>query len=419
MDPVRTVSPSEEPGRGQRVGPLGYSQFRWVWVGESVAILGDVSFLVAFSWLILGIADAATLGAVLLTVAVPRGALMLVGGVLTDRFTPRTVMFVSHLARGVAVAALTGLFLTETLAIWHLFAIGLVFGIADAFFWPASVAIIPTLVPREQLAKANAFAGAGEQAARLVGPLLGGALVSLGGLGWVFGLNVLAMFFAAVSLLAVRKVKVEEQEQLSVRGVLRQIRSGLGYAAGSVETRIVVALIAAATLSYSGLFAVGLPTLARSFDSGGAFVLGMMLSAWGLGQLAGTLSASVTGLPERWGLLIIGMALLEGVSFAVLGFVPNSLVAVALLALLGFGVAYSTDVALPTFVQTTTPPELLGRVSSVLELPRVLLEPVSIAAMGLLATGDVRWAFVAAAVPMLLVSLALATSRRARALRTT
>jgi MFS family permease len=140
---------------------LGYSQFRWVWVGESVAILGDVSFLVAFSWLILGIADAATLGAVLLTVAVPRGALMLVGGVLTDRFTPRTVMFVSHLARGVAVAALTGLFLTETLAIWHLFTIGLVFGIADAFFWPASVAIIPTLVPREQLAKANAFAGAG------------------------------------------------------------------------------------------------------------------------------------------------------------------------------------------------------------------------------------------------------------------
>ncbi len=410
MDPVRTVSPSDGPGKGS---PWGYSQFRWVWLGESVAILGDVSFLVAFSWLILGISDAAMLAAVLLTVAIPRGVLMLVGGAFTDRFSPRTVMLVSHLARGIAVAALTGLYLTGTLAIWHLFAIGLLFGVADAFFWPASVSIIPTLVPREQLARANALAASGEQAARLVGPLLGGALVALGGLGWVFGLNACAMFFAAASLLGVRKVKVEEQEQLSV---LRQIRSGLGYAARSVEIRIVVALIAAATLSYSGLFAVGLPALAKS--SGGALVLGMMLSAWGLGQLAGTLSASVTGLPRRWGLLIIGMAFLEGVSFAVLGFVPNNLVAVALLALLGFGVAYSTDVALPTFVQTTTPPAMLGRVSSVLELPRVLLEPVSVAAMGLLATGDVRWAFLAAAVPMLLVSLALAASRRARALRT-
>ncbi|WP_090799795.1 MFS transporter [Asanoa ishikariensis] len=398
---------------------MSYPQFRWVWAGESVAILGDVSFLVAFSWLILGISDAATLGAVLLTVGIPRGVLMLVGGVFTDRFSPRTVMLVSHLARGLAVAALTGLFLTGTLAIWHLFAIGLVFGVADAFFWPASVSIIPTLVPREQLARANALAASAEQAARLVGPLLGGALVSLGGLGWVFGLNVFAMFFAAASLLGVRGAKAQDQEQLSVRGVLRQMRSGLGFAARSVETRIVVALIAAATLSYSGLFAVGLPALAKSFDSGGAFVLGMMLSAWGLGQLAGTLSASFTGLPRRWGVLIIAMAFLEGVSFAALGVVPNYLLADALLALLGFGVAYSTDVALPTFVQSTTPPEMLGRVSSILELPRVLLEPVSVAMMGILATGDVRWAFVAAAVPMLLVSLTLASSRRARALRTT
>ncbi|WP_127503007.1 MFS transporter [Actinoplanes solisilvae] len=398
-------------------GPLTYPQFWWVWAGESVAILGDVSFLVGFSWLILDLANAATLGAVLLTVGIPRGVLMLVGGALTDRFSPRTVMFVSHIARGLAVAALTALFLTGTLAIWHLFAIGLVFGVADAFFWPASVSIIPTLVPREHLARANALAGSGEQFARLAGPLIGGALVSLGGLGWVFGLNVFAMFFAAASLLRVRRVVPEDQEQLSVRGVLRQIRSGLAYAASSAETRIVVALIAAATLSYSGLFAVGLPALAKSFDSG-PFVLGLMLSAWGLGQLAGTLSASFTGLPQRWGLLIIGMTFLEGVSFAVLGVVPHYLVAVVLLALLGFGVAYSTDVALPTFVQTTTPPEMLGRVSSVLELPRVVLEPVSMAMMGLLATGDVRWAFVAAAIPMLAVSLTLASSRRARNLRT-
>ena len=70
--------------------------------------------------------------------------------------------------------------------------------------------------------------------------------------------------------------------------------------------RIVVLLVGAATLSYSGLFTVGLPALARSFR-GGPLLLGALFAAWGLGQLVGVLSAAVTGLPRRWGLLIIGV----------------------------------------------------------------------------------------------------------------
>jgi hypothetical protein len=143
-----------------------------------------------------------------------------------------------------------------------------------------------------------------------------------------------------------------------------------------------------------------------------------MLTAWGLGQLVGAASASITGLPRRWGLLIITMTIIEGACFAVLGFAPHYLVAAALLAFLGIGVAYSTDVALPTFIQTRTPPQLLGRVNSVINLPRVALEPVSIAGMGALAVLDARWAFALAAVPMLLVGVGLATSSTARRLST-
>jgi hypothetical protein len=143
-----------------------------------------------------------------------------------------------------------------------------------------------------------------------------------------------------------------------------------------------------------------------------------MISAWGLGQLVGALSATVTGLPRRWGLLIIGMTVLEGVCFAVLGVVPHYLLAAALLFLLGIGVAYSTDVALPTFVQARTPPEMLGRVNSVIALPWVVLEPVSIAVMGAVAGLGPGWAFAIAAVPMLLVGAGLATSSTARRLTT-
>ncbi len=252
--------------------------------------------------------------------------------------------------------------------------------------------------------------GVAEQVSRLAGPLLGGALMAWAGAPAAMGFNAFTFFVAAGTVLAAPRREVGPVEGLSV---FREIRAGLSYAGRNVEVRIVLLVVGAGALSYSGLFTVALPALARN-----SLVLGAMFSAWGLGQLVGTLSATLTGLPRRWGLLIIGMAVAEGTSFAVLGVVPRYQLAVVLLALLGAGVAYSSDVALPSFVQTRTPADLLGRVNSLLDLPRVALAPLSIAGMGLLAAIDVRLAFLFAALPMLLVGLILAASRRARRLTT-
>ncbi|MCF3139704.1 hypothetical protein LRQ04_10600 [Paenarthrobacter sp. AR 02] len=144
--------------------------------------------------------------------------------------------------------------------------------------------------------------------------------------------------------------------------------------------------------------------------------LGILVSGWGAGQLLGTVAAAVTGLPQRWGLLIISMTLVEGVAFALLGQTKEPYVAAIILALVGIGVAYSTDVSLPTFIQTRTPSHLLGRVSSVLELPRVILEPASIALLGLVLAGSLQWGFLAAAAPVLVAGAILSLDRRARTL---
>jgi MFS family permease len=322
-------------------------------------------------------------------------------------------MLVTNLVRGVAVGLLAALGYAGALANWHLYAAGVVVGAAEAFFWPASSSIVPSLVDERDLPRANALVGISEQTARLAGPILGGALVALTGLEAAVAFNALTFFFSAATVFAAPRGLPSPGQRLSAATVLRDIRFGLSYAGRSFEMRVVLALIAASTLSYSGLFAVGLPALSRTFDNG-AVVLGVVVSAWGLGQLIGTVSATVTGLPRRWGLLIIGMTILEGASFAVLGLVPHYVLAAVLLALLGIGVAYSSDVALPTFVQTRTAPEVLGRVNSVIDLPRVVFTPLSVAGMGLLASVDVRWTFAVAAVPMLLVGVGLATSPRAR-----
>jgi predicted MFS family arabinose efflux permease len=393
-------------------------RFWWVWSGEALSLFGDLSFEVAFAWLVLSTSGSpGTLGLVLLVGGVPRALLLLAGGAITDRFSPRTVMLVSHLGRAIALAALTALVAADALDVWHLYAIAVVSGVAEAFFWPASASIVPTLVTPDRLPRANALVGAAEQAARLGGPLLGGALVALGGTVTAMAFNAVTFLIAAGTVLVAPRTATGPATRLSLATVAGEIRAGLRYAATNVEIRIVLLVVSAATLSYAGLFRVGLPALSQHLSGGtgsGAVSLGVLLAAWGLGQLAGTVAAAVTGLPRRWGLLIVVMAVVEGATFAVMGFVPTVAAAATLLAVLGVGVAYSSDVALPTFVQTRTPPALLGRVNSLIDLPRVTLEPVSVAVLGLLAAFDVRWAFVAAAVPTLAVGIGLALSPRAR-----
>lgn len=395
--------------------------FRWVVGGETLSLIGDSSFQVVLAWLVLTISGSpVTLAGVLVAAAIPRGVLMLLGGAVTDRWSPRTVMLVSHLARAGAMAMLTVSAAANTLQTWQFLVVAVVLGVTDAFFWPASGSILPSLVSPAQLPRANAVTAVGEQIGGLVGPVLGGLLLAITNPMVALSFNTVTFVVAAATVAtAPARTRAGDADARTepVRQLVRDLRDGLVHAADDPRVRMVLLLVSAATLSYSGLFAVGLPALARHYPNG-SVVLGLLVSAWGLGQLTGAVLASITGLPRRWGLLIIAMTICEATAFAVLGFAPTYLLGVALLAVLGVGVAYSTDVALPTFIQSQTPTHLLGRVNSVINLPRVALEPVSIAGMGLLVQIDLRLTFAAAALPMLLVGIRLAISPTARRLQT-
>ena len=402
-------------------GLWGRGPFRWVVSGETLSLIGDSSFQIVLAWLVLILSGSpATLAGVLVAAAIPRGILLLVGGAVTDRWSPRTVMLVCHLARGAAMATLTASAATGRLQTWQFLAVAVGLGVADAFFWPASASILPSLVSTAQLPRANAITAVGEQVGGLVGPVLGGLLLAVTTPTAALAFNTLTFAVAAATIArapACPRAAHGGTRPQPVRAMVRDLRDGVGQAVADSRIRIVLLLVSAATLSYSGLFAVGLPALARTSPNG-SVVLGLLVSAWGLGQLTGALLASITGLPRRWGLLIIIMTFCEGAAFAVLGIAPTYLIAIPLLAVLGVGVAYTTDVALPAFVQGQTPAHLLGRVNSVINLPRVALEPASIAGMGLLVQVDLRLTFVVAALPMLLVGIALGLSPTARRLQT-
>src|SRR3954454_14238620 len=162
--------------------------FRLLWIGEAISGLGDQFATIALPWLALVLTGSGlALGSVLALMAVPRAALMVVGGAYVDRLSPRRVMLVSNAVRFVAVALLGVVTLSGAAQLWMLYAFALVFGIADAFFFPAVTAIVPAVAPGEQLAQANAIVQGTGQLTVFVGPALAGVLIVVFGTAAVTG----------------------------------------------------------------------------------------------------------------------------------------------------------------------------------------------------------------------------------------
>src|SRR5258707_6195091 len=166
---------------GQKpASPLSVRNFRLLWIGEGISLLGDQFYLIALPWLVLQLTGSAlALGTILALASIPRAVFMLVGGGFVDRYSPRSVMFASNFARLVLVGLLSALVLTNNIGLEILYVFALAFGLADAFYYPAQTAIVPQLLPQEQLQAGNSFVQGTAQLSLLLGPLLAGALIAL------------------------------------------------------------------------------------------------------------------------------------------------------------------------------------------------------------------------------------------------
>ncbi len=167
---------------GSLFAPLRHRDFRVLWLGLAVSMIGDGIFFVAVAWESYSLWNApVALSIVGIAITVPMVAFLLVGGVVSDRYGRRIVMVWADVLRAAAVAALAILVLTDAIRFWQLVVLVAAYGIGTAFFTPAFEAIVPELVPRADLPSANSL----DQfirpiALRLLGPVLGGALVAIG-----------------------------------------------------------------------------------------------------------------------------------------------------------------------------------------------------------------------------------------------
>jgi MFS family permease len=374
--------------------PFAIRDFRLLWIGEAVSALGDQFALIALPWLALVLTGSAlALGGVLAVMAIPRAVLMLVGGVSVDRLSPRRVMLLSNAVRFVALAMLGSIVLAGAAELWMLYVFALVFGIADAFFFPAQTSIVPELVESDQLQRANGIVQGTAQATVLLGPGLAGVVIAslgssgadpaaAGTAGIAAALLIDAVTFI-VSLVSLWLIRPRAHAERPPSSMLDDMRAGFAYVLKSPGLRVLVVLSLAANLLIVGPFEVGIPVLAYSRLPEGAAAFGVLMAAFGGGSLGGLVLASVLPAPSpsRFAVVVIGATALAGASLVGLPFVRSTALAAALIAISGVALGFGNLHGL-TWMQSRIPPDLMGRVMSVMMMSSFGLVPVSMLIAG-------------------------------------
>ena len=199
----------DRPGGFSRVNllaPLRHRDFRLLWSGMTISLVGDGIFLVAMAWQAYELWNApAALSLLGIGMTIPTIAFLLPAGVLSDRLDRRSLMLCADLGRALVLAALAVLALTGLLTFWELVLLVALYGVGTAFFTPAFEAIVPDLVPEADLPAANSL----DQfvrpiTLRLAGPALGGALVACVGTGAAFSVDALSFLISAAAVFLMR-----------------------------------------------------------------------------------------------------------------------------------------------------------------------------------------------------------------------
>ena len=405
---------------------MGIRNFRLLWIGEGISLLGDQFYLIALPWLVLSLTgNALAVGTVLATAGIPRALFMLVGGALTDRFTPRRLMINSNIARMILTGLLAVLVMTNLIQLWMLYAFALLFGLADAFFFPAQTSIVPQLVGKDQLQMGNAMIQGTATLSLFLGPVLAGTLISwldglaahpTSGIAFAFALDSIS-FIASVAMLNRIRIENKNSPIKEAEGkMFASIREGLLYVWNDATLRIVFGLVMGLNVLITGPFSVGVPVIARTRFPEGATAFGMIMSVFGGGALLGVVLAGMLPKPSKklLGTVLLSVISSMGIGLAVIGITPRLTVAALAAIVMGIANGYN-NILMITWLQQKIAPEMTGRIMSLVMFAAIGLNPVSTALAGALIGLNATTLLVCAGSLMTLFTLSAAFSPAVRA----
>jgi hypothetical protein len=403
--PVAAVSSTQHPLRNHA--------FRLLWIGNAISWTGDQFYLVALPWLVLSLTGSSiVLGAMSMLAAIPRALLMLLGGAVSDRVSPRWILILTAAARTLLVIAVAALLFMHALHLWQLYFFAVGFGVADAFSYPAGSAFLPSIVTPEQLPAANSISQATLQVTTLAAPGPAGLFIKAFGTAWAFLLDGVS-FLAIIAALWRLPDPPPSATSHAQRGMVQAIADGLRYVNADAALRSLILIIAVLNFALAGPMTIGLAVIAKhKFGTPTAF--GLLMSSFAAGSLGGMLCAGLVKHRRRGRALLLTSTII-GVCVAPLGILGHLTTLAPDLFLIG-GMASFLNVQLIAWFQQRIERAVTGRVMSVLMFGSVGLMPLSLAIVGVTLKISVPGTFFAAAAMVLLVTLLAASQRAVRAI---
>lgn len=346
------------------------------YLGSGIAsTLGDAIYLLVLAWYITKLYGSGTLmGSVLLTVGITRIFFMLVGGVVADRWRPKYLMVLSCILRAVLVGILGLIVFYTTAPAWFLLTVAFLFGTIDAFYWPAG-GVIRQMVSKGRLVQRNSMIFTSSQLMNILGPAVGGYLLTVSSFAVGFWTTVFLFFLAGIMISLVRVEESDPQESKEeATSFLSRFKEGFQYIKGEKWLLILIVTLFFINMGVNGAM-MTLPFLvselgleAESFGlinaslSIGAFLAGIFFSIRSLKRLTffplyaafffqGFFLIPIFWLTDLW--WIAGTFLLVGIFTGIIG------------------------VLLPSIIQSRVPKEYMGRAGSVSNLIAMGSTPIA------------------------------------------
>jgi MFS family permease len=346
---------------------------------QAISMFGDRMVTVALAFAVLQQGGSPTqVGTVLAMRALPQIACLLVGGVVADRTSRRTVLVVADLVRLISQGALAAWLILGRPSV---LAIGLLAGVTGAgsgFAAPATTGLLPEVVVPERLADANGLRATAFSAGELGGPLLSGLLVAAAGPGWALGVDALTFGASAALLIGLRRVGGPVRARAAGESFLADLRGGWHVFRSQRWLWTFVLYASMANLLWGAWKVLG-PVVAHQ-DLGGAAAWGALVSAMGVGTIVGGILA-LRLRPRRPLLLVIVVEPLFAAPLAALAAVRSvPIIAVGTL-LAGLGLMLGNTLW-ETTLQRHVPAESLSRVSSYDWFGSLALDPIGLAIWG-------------------------------------
>jgi DHA3 family tetracycline resistance protein-like MFS transporter len=409
------TTPVRGTGRWRVLAPFSSREYRLLMAAVSLSIFAEGMWTVVMALQVIALDnDPAALSLVATCLGAGLVAFVLVGGIAADRFSQRAIIVVVEAANLLTVATVAALGLLDALRVWHLAVAAAVLGIAAAFFFPAYSAILPRILPAEQLLAANGVEGVVRPVfQRSVGPAVAGMVV--GATLPPIGAVVVAVLFGLGLLLLIATRPAPNPQRASQTRALQDLRDGFRFMLRTPWLLATLLFASMFVLLVLGPIEVLLPFIAQQRFADGARAYGFILAFFGVGSALGALAVSSVRMPRHYLTVMMTMWGAGSIPLVVVGTTSSFPVMAA--ATFAVGVTDGAGMVIwGTLLQRRVPTDMLGRVSSLDFFVSLAFMPVSFAIVGPLSKVVSMEAIftVAGVAPVLLAAAAVTAARMPR-----